>query len=158
MPSIVGMNGKILEPVNNGPKHPFWETEFFYIQRKMPSFESVEHVHSTYSSAQDFGWFYAKKILNEVLQVLYFSKPVLRTWDLCWLLLLFPLITMKCGEGLEWGAQVYFCNSIYVAGFCHSWLCLSNPDVEWQCCGSRVLECTSDLGTDGIPNNQFFPL
>lgn len=32
--SIVGMNGKIFEPVNNGPKHPFWETDFFIHKEK----------------------------------------------------------------------------------------------------------------------------
>lgn len=69
-----------------------------------------------------------------------------------------PLHCCELWGGVGWGVWVCFCNSVYVANFCHSKLFLSNLNVQWQCCGSRVPECTSDLGADGIPNNQFFPL
>lgn len=37
--SMIGMNGNISVPVNNGPKHPFWETEFFIFKAKRPTLD-----------------------------------------------------------------------------------------------------------------------
>lgn len=113
------MNENIFEPVNNGPKHPFWESEFFVYKEKCRTLD-LWSLCIPQTVFKILAGFMLRKLWLNVLLVLYSSKAVLVTCNLYWLLLLFPWIDMSCGEGMEGEACVYLCDSIEVASFCQS--------------------------------------